>query len=408
LEIFHVDLDRFKAINDLIGHDAGDFVLRRAAAVLCKHVTPDGVAARVGGDEFVLVCPGPALPGQMIERADAIRRDISEPVVFTGRICHIGASIGVSVWRGSAGISIEQALSDADIALLHGKSDGRNRTVLFDPAMREETLRKTELAAALRAALREQRIEAVYQPQIDAVDGSVTGLEVLMRWRQPDGTLLEAEAFREAAEMSGLIRVIDERMIGQGLDLAARLAGAGRPVNRMGFNLSAATLADAGVCTRLVRAVAERGLAPGRVSIEIGEDVVLERSGSRALENVLALTAAGFRIEIDDFGTGHTALASLMQIPVDRIKLDTSLVRGIEADPQLRAISGGLIALAARLGIAALAEGVESAAEAAVLRAIGVDTFQGFHFAAPMSCVALDAWLADRGGHVPERAADPC
>ncbi len=399
LAILHLDIDNFKTINDALGHDAGDFVIVEVAASLGALSDPRCVIARVGGDEFVIAQPMSGPEAEAVRLAETYRTEITRPLLFEGRVCQVGASIGVSFWDPGSGETIHQSILDADTALLAGKRLGRNRTVVFAVEMRQAAVETANLAGEIKEGLAEHRFVPFFQPQVEMPGGRVCGMETLVRWLRPDGTYLPASAFIEVARDTGLVGLIDRDMMKGSFDLLAELSAAGFPGLRLSLNFSSIQLRDPEIVERLLDEALARGIEAERVNIEIVESTLLDDCSNTISANIRALAKAGFRIELDDFGTGHTALASLREFPVHRIKIDRSLIRDIDSEPASRAITEGIFALCRKLGIEAIAEGVETAAEFRTLHGIGFRLFQGFYFAGPMSRDALVAWLADRASN---------
>ncbi len=399
LAILHLDLDNFKTINDAYGHDAGDFVLVEIAARLSANSDPSCVIARVGGDEFVIVQPMGSPETEAIRLAETYRTEITRPILFEGRVCQVGASIGVSFWDPTGDEAIHQCILDADTALLAGKRLGRNRTVVFAVAMRQQAVETANLAREIKEGLAEHRFVPFFQPQMEMPGGRVCGVETLVRWRRPDGSLLPASAFIEVARDTGLVGLIDRDMMRGSFDLLSELSAAGRPGLRLSLNFSSIQLRDPEIVEHLLDEALARGIEAERVNIEIVESTLLDDCSNNISANIRALADAGFRIELDDFGTGHTALASLREFPVHRIKIDRSLIRDIDSEPASRAITEGIFALCRKLGVEAIAEGVETAAEFQTLRGMGFRLFQGFYFSGPMPRDALVAWLAEQASN---------
>lgn len=398
LALFHIDLDKFKAINDAIGHDAGDFVLRNVSQGLSAKVTADDrvVIARVGGDEFVVAMATTMGDAEMHAFAEDLRIALTDPVIFDGRLCQVGASIGISFWSHEAPISMEQALLDADTALLQAKGLGRNICLLFKKEMRNQAVSAAHIASEIKEGLKWGDFVPFFQPQVELPSGRVRGLEALARWRHSDGTHWSASAFMDIAKEAGLGSSLDREMIEKSLDAFKRLEETGIPTQRLSLNMSSSHLRDPFLVDQLCQDVETRGLETSMVALEILESTLLDDRCSSISVNIHALAEAGFRIELDDFGTGHTAIASLREFPVHQIKIDRSLIRSIDTNPDVLAITEGIFNLCRKLGVEALAEGVETEHEAKTLVEIGFEVFQGFYFAHPMSEWDLCNWFVNR------------
>ena len=392
----HVDLDKFKSINDVIGHDAGDFVLVEAAKVLCASVGKGGLVARVGGDEFLVLLQSDMKNPQVMEFSERLRRELSEPIRFRGRICHIGASIGISSWSPGSDISIETALLNADIALNHCKKHGRNRSSLFEQSMRVRTVETAVLAQEIKKGISAGEFVPFFQPQFDISGQNIDGFEVLVRWRHPTRGLLSAGDFLFAAEEHGLVSVIDQIVLQKSLPVLKRMSVFEFMYPRMSLNMSGAQLSDPGIVEQYMWQILGHSISPDQIRIEILESTLLDDRAVNVIENIRAFSENGLAIELDDFGTGHTAISSLTKYPVQRIKIDRSLVKDIDSDPALHAITDAIVGLAKKLSIKVLAEGVETAKELMTLQGIGCTCVQGFYLAHPMAEEEVFDWLRSR------------
>jgi len=397
LIVLHVDLDKFKSINDAIGHDAGDYVLVEAAKKLRANATKGGLVARVGGDEFLVLLQSDMTDSEVLDFSETLRCELTEPIRFRGRICHIGASIGISSWHPTSKISIETALQNADIALNQCKSLGRSRSSLFEQSMREHSVKTAVLAQEINNGIKDGEFVPFFQPQFDISGKNIDGFEVLVRWNHPTRGLLSAGEFLFASEETGLVSAIDRIVLQKSLPVVQHLNESGMDRPRISLNMSSAQLSDPGIVEQYMWQIQGHGLAPDQVRIEILESTLLDDRSVNVIENIHAFAENGLAIELDDFGTGHTAIASLRQFPVRRIKIDRSLVQNIDSDPELFVITGAIVGLARKLGIKVLAEGVETAKELEALQKIGCTCVQGYHLARPMSEQNLFHWLHLRG-----------
>ena len=397
IAFLHLDLDKFKTVNDALGHEAGDFVLTTVSSKLLEMAGERAEIARVGGDEFVVALPSEHGEDQVFAFAETLRAAITQPSYYKERLCQVGASIGISFWCPNGSDPLEQALLDADTALMQGKTLGRNRTVVFRKRMRAQAVEMAQIASKIKESLREERFVPFFQPQIEWPSGRVCGFETLVRWIGEDGSVTPAGAFINVANETGLILDIDREMLALGLDALYNLTQEGFENPSLSINLSSAMLRSPDLLDTVLDAVGWRGLQHEQINIEILESTLLDDRSDTIGTNINALAEAGFRIELDDFGTGHTALASLRKFPVHRIKIDRSLIKTIDSDPSLQAITEGIFSLCQRLGVDTIAEGIETDAELAVLSQIGISKFQGYMLAKPMSYSALLRWLADRG-----------
>jgi diguanylate cyclase (GGDEF)-like protein len=398
LAVMHMDLDKFKAINDVHGHDTGDVVLIEIARRLRSRLGAGALIARAGGDEFIAAFVHDPAAGAVDDLAEALRTSLLDPIADGTRSCRVGATLGFAEWSPGGARDIEQTLADADTALMSGKAAGRCRTVRFRAEMGVEALHAASLAAEIKLGLSEDAFEPFFQPQIAWPEGRVVGLEALARWRRSDGRHDPADAFIHVANETGLVAHIDRMIFGKCLDAIRDFERGGLPRPSVSVNLSAQQLGTDGIVELLLDQLLERGLPPSVVHVEVLESTLLDSRAHGIAANINALAKAGFGIALDDFGTGHTALASLTTFPVHRIKIDRSLIRGVDHDPKKQAVVAGLYLVCDKLGIDALAEGVETPAELEVLHGIGLRLFQGFHFAGAMPVDALVDWVVRREG----------
>tara|TARA_R110002051_G_scaffold45702_4_gene92207 strand:- start:1024 stop:3171 length:2148 start_codon:yes stop_codon:yes gene_type:complete len=393
ISVLHIDLDKFKSINDGFGHDAGDFILRHCAKVLRSMLPDDRLVARVGGDEFIgLVKSGDSTP-KMLAFAQTLVSKLSEPVVFRDRVCDFSASIGIAFHSGDCDQNTEKSLTGADIALNAAKQAGRGVCRVFEDEMRRDTIRQISMGQEIRLGLKAGHLEPFFQPQVDTIAGKIIGFESLIRWRHPEKGLVPAGLFLPAAEGSGLMNDIDEVVMDRSCYAASQLKVWGVQNPCVSINMSMSQLRDPTILKRLMFYVESYDILPVNLRIELLESTLLDERSSVIVENVHRLIAHGFSVELDDFGTGHAAIATLRKFAVKRIKIDRSLVEGIDSDPELRVITGAIINLADRLGVSALAEGVETAQEQRALQELGCSDAQGYLHAHPMPLSDLQAWI---------------
>lgn len=390
----HIDLDKFKSVNDLYGHDAGDVLLQKVAALLEDAAGPDDIIARIGGDEFLVCRFGKQNAQELIAFTEQLQKRLVEPVRLNGRICHIGACIGVAVCETGNTDSVDQALVDADIALNYSKSTGRNQSTLFSPWMRAESLEYAEVAEEVQRGLENSEFVAHFQPTFCAETLQVGGFESLIRWNHPQLGLLSPNAFLPACDRAGLTPALDRVVLREATDFLNRLESQGLTELSVSVNVSATQLKDPDTVSQYIWMLEAKGLRPERLRIEILESTLLEERSSNIIENIKAFSAKGFPIDLDDFGTGHTAIISLRKYPVDRIKIDRSLISGIDTDGSLRIIVDALISLGRGLNLKVLTEGIERQSEHELVRVLGATCVQGFLFAQPMTAEDCVAWLS--------------
>jgi diguanylate cyclase (GGDEF)-like protein len=391
LALLHVDLDQFKYANDTHGHAAGDRLLVQVARLLSSDSNLAFVA-RIGGDEFVAI-----IDGTDAEAASGVARrlidQISMPVPFADQVLKVGASIGIAFGGDAVPGDADRLLVDADLALYAAKRAGRNRYRFFAPAMRESYEATNQLASEIAQAIEARAFEPWFQPKVDLAAGTVCGVEALVRWRHPVRGILSPADFLYVADQAKLLDRIDDQVFEQALAAFRQWQRDGIAPQHVSINMTASRLSRADCADRLMWAVDRAGLSGENVVLEILETVLLDDEVSVALSSLRRLAAAGFRLQLDDFGTGHAAIANLTKFPVDAVKIDRSFVTGIDRDPALSTITAAMVDLALKLGITPIAEGVDADEQVAVLRAMGCDLFQGFCISPPLSPDQIVAWL---------------
>jgi diguanylate cyclase (GGDEF)-like protein/PAS domain S-box-containing protein len=394
-----IDLDDFKVINDSLGHGAGDRLLSGVAERLCRVLRPGDVIARFGGDEFTVLLPGIASEAYALQVARRLADALREPLVLDGERRYVTASIGVSFSAPSED-DPHALLRDADAAMYRAKETGKSRYEVFDDSMRERAMERLELESGLRHALDDGELRLVYQPLVTLDDGRVTGVEALLRWDHPIFGLVAPLRFVALAERNGLIIPIGAWVL---QEACHQLAAWGHDGLSMSVNVSARQLGSTDLVD-VVRAVLEdSGIEPRRLCLEITETAMMADPAAIG-ETLAALKALGVRLAVDDFGVGHASLRQLRALlPVDTLKIDKSFVDGITKDADDAAIVEGVVRLAHSLGLQAVAEGVETAEQVAMLRGFSCQTGQGYHFARPAGADEIALMLA--GGPPARRAA---
>lgn len=383
--LFHIDLDHFKVINDAIGHAAGDYALKWAAGVIAGCVRDEDVVARLGGDEFAVICDeNEAEPLALLAIADKLVQELSKPFEYEGKSLQMGASIGIGRYPIDSD-DPGQILHIADMALLESKAGGRGRYAFFTVALRRELERRQAMEFKLHEAVANNELELWYQPIVCMKTQKVESFEALVRWRNSKFGLLEPSVFIPVAERAGLMTKIGEWVIRTACeDMKAWLSQ--DPERRIAVNVAAAQLSSPNFVPFIDTVMKDVGLAPGSLELELSEEITLRRSAELALDNLMALHERGYQIAFDDFGTGYTSLAHLRQFPGQRMKIDRSFVMGccasetVGADP---ALTRGLVVLAQSLGMAVVAEGVETLEQLNFCQQIGCEEAQGFLFGKP-------------------------
>ena len=392
--LMQVDLDRFKAVNDRWGHAVGDLVLCEVARRL-ERCAPEGAfVARLGGDEFVVLAEGVATGAAAEEMARRVRAALAPPFFWNGHAVPMGGSVGVARYPDDAGCE-GGLLSAVDLALYAAKArDGG--VARFDRGLRTRLMEARQLEEELRDGLATHAFVLHLQPQWRLTDGAVVGVECLLRWRHPTRGLLSPGDFLGVAEESGLMGRLQSEVLALAMGAGARLRAAGARTGPLAVNLTVCELAEPGFAARLLARLADAGLEPHDLSVEVVERVFLDDNRATIVDNLEALHEGGVAVELDDFGTGFASLTHLRSFPIDRVKIDRSFVADLGADPQDATIVRAIIDLAHNLGMRVVAEGVESETQRAHLARWGCDSAQGHLRAGPMSEDALLGWLADR------------
>ena len=384
-----VDLDKFKLVNDTLGHAVGDKLLCEVARRLEVSVGPTATVGRLGGDEFAIIVTGE----QSNERLGAIARQIIVDLSRTFTIgiarLHIGATIGIA--RGGIDGQAEEALMRAaDLALYQAKEDGRGGFAAFAPEMYVRAENHRLLEHDVRAALGEDGLSLSYQPIVDAASGKLVGREALLRWNHPTRGPIPPDQFIPIIEDAGLIHQIGEWVIRE----ACREASRWDPSIRIAVNISAAQLSGSGLAETVLGALASSGLAPARLELEVTESIFLG-DDLATLASLERLRALGARLVLDDFGKGYSSFGYLSRAQFAKIKIEQMFVRGAaDGERDCMAIVNAIIALANGLDIETTAEGVETEAQAAAMRAVGCNQLQGFHFGRPVPAEDLAKQLA--------------
>ncbi len=397
--VLFVDLDRFKFVNDSLGHEAGDALLVTVAVRLQGCSRPGDTVARLGGDEFVVLLGG--VPDGEVAKdvAHRVRSALGVPVALDGHEVTVAASVGIALAHpGEA--SPTDVLRNADVALRRAKAEGKARCVVYEPWMGMYVRDRVALEAELRRALLRDELRLAYQPIVEVATGRIEGVEVLVRWEHPDQGVLLPDAFVALAEETGLIgpigRWVLETACRQGRVWQDRFSLP--PV--VSVNLSARQFQQLDLVESIDRILGETGLRPDLLRLELTESAVMADLPA-ATATLQRLRKLGVQLALDDFGVGYSSLGSLRRFPIDMLKIDRSFVVGLERDEGDAAIVRAVVAMAPALGLRVAAEGVETRGQLARLRALGCELGQGYHFARPLPCEAVTAMLHEASEAVP-------
>ena len=418
--IVFIDLDGFKRINDTLGHEGGDELLRQASRRIleqglgrtletidtctdafgnpCSRLPEDTVLARFAGDEFVAVLPGQTDRAALLRVGEAIIASLAEPFHVNGQLVTVSASIGIAITPDDA-VTATELLSFADLAMYTSKQAGKARCRFFDKHTRDALLARTETEADLRLALQRGELLLHYQPKVEAGTLALCGVEALVRWQHPRRGLLVPAAFIDLAEQVGLMAPLGAQVLQLAVAQCRAWLDAGLrcPV---AVNVSPSQFNDPQFVERLLALLQQAQLPPALLSIEITESMAMAH-GPAIVQRLEALRAAGVQVAIDDFGTGFSNLSHLSQLPLDVLKIDRSLIDGIGVNAKSEAIVRAILGMARALGHRVVAEGIETRPQLQFLRRQGCDMVQGYLLARPMPAVQVGSW------HAPAAAAEP-
>ena len=395
MAVLFLDLDRFKAVNDSLGHPAGDTLLREIAERLARCLREADTAARWGGDEFIALIPD--LPGDREAAAEAVavviekvHAALAKPALVEGQELAVSASIGITLypWDGS---TVTDLIKRADTAMYQAKDRGGNSYQFFTEAMDAAARERLFLDNALRRALHKGELALYYQPQVDTRDTRIVGAEALLRWKHPERAWISPAKFIPVAEETGQIHPIGRWVIEEALRQIKHWRALGLSVPRIDVNVSPRQLTDPGFVHTLSELLSTHGLPPRCLGLEITEGAMVEE---RTLAAVTALSRLGVALAVDDFGTGYSALGYLRRFPIDTLKIDQSFVREITTDPSNAALVKAIIAMAKSLRLRIIAEGVETEAQCGLLSRSGCHICQGFLFSPALPAEAFAARLS--------------
>jgi len=392
--LLFIDLDRFKNVNDSLGHHVGDLLLIEAARRLSAMVRRSDTLARLGGDEFVVLMEAIETPSAVLLLAEKIVAAFRQPFMINNLQLHVGCSIGMAAYPDD-GNDAATLLKNADAAMYRAKAAGRDRHARYSAELSEATRQKLAIDSALRAAVRDGAFELHYQPIIDTATERVVACEALVRWPNGPAMARGPDRFIPVAEESGLIVPLGDWILRTALRDLARWRAAGVAMDYVSVNISAVQLAEGDFAERVAACLDEAGLPGSALQIELTENVLMADMQRCALILRL-LRERGLRVSIDDFGTGYSSLAYLKQLPINNLKIDRSFVRDLPTDPNDCAIASAIVGMARTLGIDVIAEGIERVEQQTYLSSINCTKVQGYLYARPMPADEFIAFLAGR------------
>jgi len=388
MALLHIDLDGFKQINDTLGHLAGDAMLVHVADLLRENIGLSRFAARVGGDEFIVACPGETDTQELLELANLMINKIRQPVPYHGHQCRFGASIGIAV-EADVPFDAQRVLINADVALYQAKGRGRNRCEFFSEALQAEITANKRIADDILRGIEHNEFVPHYQPVLDAKTLEVVGVEALIRWNHPTDGLLSPFRFLKIAENLDVLGTIDHLLLQQALADLNRWQAEGITIPSVSVNVTFQRLRD----ETLLEGLRKLDIRSGSISFEILESIFLDEFEDCVGRNIAGLQDLGISVDVDDFGTGHTSIVSLLKLSPRRFKIDRQLVEPVTRGAEHRRLVSTMVEIGKSLGIEVVAEGVETLEQANILRDLGCDYLQGYAFARPMPAEDIAGWV---------------
>ncbi len=394
LAVMLLDLDGFKAVNDSLGHDAGDELLVAVAGRLMECVRPTDTAARLGGDEFAVLVEDLASPGDYAVVATRVLESLQAPFHIHGKDIFVRGSIGIAMC-GDGDNTSDELLRNADVAMYMAKAEGKNRYELFNPSMHSAMLERLDIEADLRRAVERGEFVLHYQPTVVLQTGRIAGVEALVRWNHPERGLIPPVEFISIAEETGLIVPLGEWVLREACRQTRQwhLEHQTEPPLKISVNLSARQLQQEGLVRMVEQVLEETGLDPSTLTLEITESTVMNDHVT-SIVRLNQLKALGLRIAVDDFGTGYSSLSYLRRFPIDVLKIDRSFVDGAADGSQKRALLRTIVDLGRTLNLETVAEGIEQPEELQQLRSLDCELGQGYYFARPLEADAVEELLA--------------
>jgi diguanylate cyclase (GGDEF)-like protein/PAS domain S-box-containing protein len=389
--LLFIDLDRFKQINDSLGHAGGDVLLKEMAARLIACVRSSDVVARLGGDEFVVLVQEVAGKQQVAAVARNVLAAALRPLEILGQECRVTASVGISMFPGD-GEDEHALMKNADIAMYKAKEEGKNNFQFYSAALTSHGVEKLALESHLRHAVERSEFDVYYQAKVSIQSGEIRGVEALLRWHNPTLGHVSPAQFIPLTEETGMIIPIGRWVIRKACEQVRNWNGQALPPVCISVNLSPRQFSDPELVPYIKRVLNDTGIEPGRLELEITESMVMHNA-ERSLEKLNEIKALGIRIAIDDFGTGYSSLSQLKRFPVDTLKVDRSFIREIQTHEEDRAITQAIITMGKTLGLTVVAEGVENAEQQTFLSENACDEIQGYYFSKPIPCADFEKLL---------------
>lgn len=393
LGLIFIDLDRFKTVNDSLGHTAGDELLRVAGERMLGLCREEDTLARLGGDEFVMLVENLTETDDITPIAQRLQNGFSQPFEIEGHSIHLSVSLGMSIFPDD-GEEGAELLTNADAAVSQAKANGRNTYAFYTQALTDKARRQMSLQSDLYQAIKQQQLQVYYQPQVDMQSGQVVALEALVRWQHPVRGLISPGEFLPVAQHVGLLIPIDEYVLRQACLQMREWLDAGYPLTCVAVNMSGSTLERGDVLGNVKTALAAARLPAEHLELELTESEIMQQ-GDRCIETLDALRALGVRLSIDDFGTGYSSLLRLKRLPVNTLKIDQGFVADLPGSAHDSAISRAIIALGQSLHLTTVAEGIETQAQHELLRDMKCDIGQGYLYSRPQDAARITAHLAE-------------
>lgn len=386
--VLFLDLDRFKVVNDSLGHDVGDELLRAVASRLKGSLRRADTVARLGGDEFVVLCAAWQNPSDVAQVGEKVLELLKEPFVVAGHLLHVGASVGIALYPADGG-DAHALLKNADTAMYAVKEEGRDGYRFFDASMNEQAMERLTLENSLRQAVERKEFELFYQPKVLLVTGRMVGMEALIRWQSANG-MVPPDRFIPLAEETGLVVPLGEWVLREACRQVRAWRDAGLEPGAVAVNVSARQLGQPDFADRVAAIFKEERVDPDDIDLEITETAIM-RDPDRAAAQLAQLAGNGVRIVLDDFGVGHSSLGYLKRLPISVLKMDRSFISDVIGNHDAAALARGIVRLTKALGIQVVAEGVETTEQADFLRTCGCDLAQGYLYSRPLPADRLQA-----------------